>query len=159
MCWSRYGSGHGFILLNNPDLISVTAILYKLCQRYGDIRYKAAIKPIRLRLQDAVKLNDGTEDWRKEFFYEHPIFWVSGYSDIRERGITRNIDIPGLEGVIGSDYKYIRYFREPGDYFYEELFDRKNDPSDLSNLAGESEFSDLKVLLAEKTEDYIENLK
>ncbi len=116
-------------------------------------------KPEQMQGESIIKLNDGTKDWRKEFFYEHPIFLVSGYSDIRESGETRNIDIPGIEGVIGSDYKYVRYFREPGDYFYVELFDRKNDPTDLINLAGESKFSELQVSMAEQTEYYIEYLK
>jgi len=115
-------------------------------------------KPVRMQGESILKMKEGTDKWRTDFFYEHPVFRATGYSDIKG-GETRNIDIPGIEGIIGSDYKYIRYFREPGDYFYEELFDRKNDPSDLSNLTGESEFSELKVSFSEEIEDYIENLK
>jgi arylsulfatase A-like enzyme len=115
-------------------------------------------KPEQMQGESVLRLTEGADEWRTDFFYEHPVFLATGYSDIKG-GETRNIDIPGIEGIIGSNYKYIRYFREPGDYIYEELFDRKNDQSDLSNLAVESEFSELKVSYAKKIEDYIENLK
>ena len=110
----------------------------------------AGIKqPEQMQGESILKLIDGkTENWRNEFFYEHFIL---------KRGEV--CIIPGSEGVIAPDYKYIRYMKAPDNYIYDELFDRKNDKIELNNLVEVSEFKDLKTSLIEKTEEYIESLK
>ena len=48
---------------------------------------------------------------------------------------------------------------ELGKYIYEEMFDRKDDKTELNNLVGSSGFYDLKTSLVQKTENYIKELK
>lgn len=59
--------------------------------------------------------------WRHEFFYEHH-FDYGG-------------KIPSSEGVRIDNYKYIRYIGT--DPAYEELYDLKNDPYEVYNIAGD----------------------
>jgi arylsulfatase A-like enzyme len=106
-------------------------------------------KPRGMQGESLVKLTDGeSTDWRNEFFYEHYI--------LKSRDICI---IPGSEGVVGEDYKYIRYMKEPGKYIYEELFDRNNDSSEIDNLALNPSFTDLKEPFVRKTEKFILKLK
>lgn len=59
-----------------------------------------------------------TVKWREELFYEH---------------LFRHPMIPPTEGVRTRDWKYIRYLEsEP---LYEELYDLRSDPQELSNRA------------------------
>jgi arylsulfatase A-like enzyme len=58
-------------------------------------------------------------EWRKDFFYEH---------------LFERETIPKSEGVRTERFKYVRYFeRNP---VYEQLFDLKADPNEVTNLAG-----------------------
>jgi arylsulfatase A-like enzyme len=106
-------------------------------------------KPVKMQGESVINLIEGTaKNWRNEFFYEHFIL---------KRGEV--CIIPGSEGVVGKDFKYVRYMKEPGNYIYEEMFDRKGDKTELNNLVGSSGFYDLKTSLIQKTENYIEELK
>lgn len=93
-------------------------------------------------------INNKNTDWRTEFFYEHYIL---------KRGNV--CIIPGSEGIVGSDYKYIRYMKEPGKYIYEEMYDRKKDKLEINNLADNPEYSELKKTLIQETDDYIRKLR
>jgi arylsulfatase len=57
------------------------------------------------------------DEWRKEFFYEHPVISKASY-------------IPSLEALVRKDYKYMYW----PDYGYEQLFDLKKDPGELDDL-------------------------
>jgi hypothetical protein len=85
-------------------------------------------------LKALMKKNNGSP-WRKDFFCEN-MFMGQNY--------------PRIEGVRSVDFKYIRYFDKKKDQhhilslsatiqgeepIYEELFDLKNDPYELENLA------------------------
>ena len=57
-------------------------------------------------------------EWRKEFFYEHPI-------------IGGNIHyIPSSEALVRKNYKYMYW----PDYKYEQMFDLTNDPGELEDI-------------------------
>jgi len=62
-------------------------------------------------------------DWRTETFHEH--------FAVRSR-------IPAFEGLRNEKFKYVRYFDHEN---YEFLHDLKNDPDELTNLAGNSKYS------------------
>ena len=70
---------------------------------------------------------------REDFFYEH--LWT--YKDIY---------IPSTEGVVGKDYKYMRYFKSVDStrLIFEELYDRKNDPNEIHNLVDQPQWASLK---------------
>jgi arylsulfatase len=55
-------------------------------------------------------------DWRNEFYYEHPMH-------------LRKSQIPGSSALVRKEWKYIRWT----DFNFEELFDLKNDPFELNN--------------------------
>jgi arylsulfatase A-like enzyme len=57
--------------------------------------------------------------WRDEFLYEHPT-------------VTSKDRIPSSQGVIRRDWKYIEW----PEFDYRQLFDLKNDPGEIHNLAG-----------------------
>ena len=59
-------------------------------------------------------------DWRDEFFYEHPT-------------ITSRNRIPSSQGVIRRDWKYIEW----PEFDFQQLFDLRNDPGEIRNLAGQ----------------------
>jgi arylsulfatase len=61
-------------------------------------------------------LNDKVEDWREDFFYEHPPL--------------RDI-IPPSEALVSLDWKYMFW----PDHDYEQLFDLRNDPQEENDLA------------------------
>ena len=58
--------------------------------------------------------------WREEFFHEHPT-------------VTSRDRIPSSQGVIRGDWKYIEW----PEFDYTQLFDLKNDPGEIRNLAGQ----------------------
>lgn len=60
--------------------------------------------------------------WRDEFLYEHPT-------------ITRRERIPSSVGLVRRDLKYIRW----PEWDYEQLFDLRQDPDELTNLADDPE--------------------
>ena len=105
--------------------------------------------PEGMQGESLIKLiHDNSVNWRTEFFYEHYI--------LKRKDICI---IPGSEGVVGEDYKYIRYMKNPGQYIYEELYNRKSDAIEINNLADSSDFYDLKESYIRKTENYLLSLK
>jgi choline-sulfatase len=62
-------------------------------------------------------------DWRTETFHEH--------FAVRNR-------IPAFEGLRNENFKYVRYFDHDN---YEFLHDLKNDPDELTNLAGSPKYA------------------
>ena len=65
-------------------------------------------------------LNTKTPDWRDEFFYEHPT-------------VTNKDRIPSSQAVIQKRWKYIEW----PEFDYRQLFNLRNDPGEIRNLAGE----------------------
>jgi arylsulfatase len=74
-----------------------------------------------------------TPAWRDEFFYEHPT-------------ITSRDRIPSSQGVIRRDWKYV-YFPE---FDYEQLFNLKEDPQEVRNLAADAAYADQRVKMRQK---------
>lgn len=70
---------------------------------------------------------------RKDFFYEH--LWQ--YS---------HIYIPSTEGVVGEQFKYMRYFKgmDSTHIIFEEMYDLKSDPNEIHNLMGQSQWEGLR---------------
>eukprot|EP00984_Skeletonema_dohrnii_P018598 scaffold8718_cov110-Skeletonema_dohrnii-CCMP3373.AAC.2 len=62
-------------------------------------------------------LSPDRTDWRKEFFYEHPVINTKRY-------------VPASEALVRKDYKYMYW----PDYKYEQLFDLKVDPGEIDDL-------------------------
>ena len=65
-----------------------------------------------------------SEDWRKEFYYEH--YFVPDPS--------WNMFIPRNEGIRTAHWKYIQYI--DSDPLFEELYNLDRDPLETTNLAG-----------------------
>jgi len=82
-----------------------------------------------------------TEDWRTDFYYEHYF-----RPDNLE---TNQGNIPRSEGIHTIDWKYVRYFDE--EPVYEQLFDLRNDPWEVRNLAQDAGFSTQLAALRERT--------
>lgn len=72
-------------------------------------------------------------DWRTETFHEH--------FAVRSR-------IPSFEGLRNENFKYVRYFDHDN---YEFLHDLKNDPDELSNLAGNSKYAKVLRQMRQRT--------
>jgi len=70
--------------------------------------------------------------WRTEFFFEHLFN-------------SPAVFIPQTEGVLSADRKYVHYFnlRQPTDS-YEEVYNLKTDPQELTNLARQPQGKALK---------------
>ena len=66
-------------------------------------------------------LRSGRPVWRDEFFYEHPT-------------ITSKDRIPTSQAVVRRDWKYVEW----PEFDYRQLFDVKDDPGELKNLAADS---------------------
>lgn len=69
-----------------------------------------------------------TKPWREEFFYEFP---------------QVNHKIPPSRAIVRKDWKYIDWYMHDS----EELFDMKNDPFELHNVANHSEWETVKAEL------------
>ena len=59
--------------------------------------------------------------WRDEFFYEHPT-------------VTSKDRIPSSQAVVRRDWKYVEW----PEFDYQQLFDLKDDPGELRNLAADA---------------------
>jgi arylsulfatase len=66
-------------------------------------------------------LRSGRPVWRDEFFYEHPT-------------VTSKDRIPTSQAVVRRDWKYVEW----PEFDYRQLFDVKDDPGELRNLAADS---------------------
>jgi arylsulfatase len=66
-------------------------------------------------------LRRGRPVWRDEFFYEHPT-------------VTSKDRIPTSQAVVRRDWKYVEW----PEFDYRQLFDVKDDPGELKNLAADS---------------------
>jgi arylsulfatase len=82
-------------------------------------------------------LRDAPPRWRDEFFYEHPT-------------ITSRDRIPASQGVIRRDWKYV-YWPE---FEYEQLFDLKQDPDEIRNVAGQPAHADELARLRRSLEEW-----
>jgi arylsulfatase A-like enzyme len=72
-------------------------------------------------------------DNREDFFCEH--LWSS-----------KEVYIPSTEGVVGKQYKYMRYFKglDSTRLIFEELYDLKTDPNEIHNLDNLPQWQHLK---------------
>lgn len=97
----------------------------------------AGIKtPANMQGESFKPLVEGVKSkWRSDFYYNHLM-------DTE----TSKVYIPKSEGIVTNSYKYNRYFNgsNPDDFFYEELFNPKIDPLEITNLANNPERSELK---------------
>ena len=95
------------------------------------LRYANVPVPNTMQGQSLIQL-DKIEK-REDFFYEH--IWTN-----------KDIYIPSTEGVVGKQYKYMRYFKgvDSTHLIFEELFDLKTDPNEIHNLIGQTEWQPLK---------------
>lgn len=75
--------------------------------------------------------------WRDEFFHEHPT-------------ITNKDRIPSSQGVIRRDWKYIEW----PEFGYSQLFDLKNDPGEIRNLAGSPAYAGRQAQLRQRLESW-----
>jgi arylsulfatase len=62
--------------------------------------------------------------WREEFFYEHPT-------------VTSRDRIPSSQAVVRKDWKYVEW----PEFDYRQLFNLKDDPGEVRNLAADSDRS------------------
>jgi len=76
--------------------------------------------------------------WRKEFFYEHPMVSTAHY-------------IPSSEALVRKDFKYMYW----PDFDFEQLFDLKTDPGELEDLANSTD-PEMKDLLREMKSRFVE---
>jgi arylsulfatase A-like enzyme len=83
-------------------------------------------------------------EWRKEFFYEHRFK--------KESGKTK---IPPSEGVRTKRYKYLTYLG----HNFEELYDLKNDPHEINNLAQSSDNQNLLEKMRAKHRNHLQKVK
>ncbi len=91
-----------------------------------DVMQGKSIKPLMV--------NENIE-WRKEFYFDHLIETEGG-----------RIYLPKSEGLVGLNYKYVRYFNggDPDNFFFEELFSTKTDPLEINNLANNPDMAKIK---------------
>jgi arylsulfatase len=75
--------------------------------------------------------------WRDEFFYEHPT-------------ITSRDRIPSSQGVIRRDWKYVSF----PEFDYEQLFNLKEDPQEVRNLAADAAYADQRVKMRQKLDEW-----
>lgn len=80
--------------------------------------------------------------WRDEFFYEHPT--VLG----KER-------IPSSQGVIRRDWKYIEW----PEFGHQQLFDMKNDPGEIRNLAGHAAYASQQARMRQRLEAWRQRVR
>ena len=101
--------------------------------------------PDAMQGQDLMPIVRGTSNaWRSHFYYQHT------YNPESERGT-----IAESEGIRTKQRKYIRYPKTQP--LFEQLFDLKNDPKELVNLAMQSDQSSilnvLRLLCDQKAEE------
>ncbi len=85
-------------------------------------------------------LNGEVSQWRSEVFCEH---------------LYEHDEIPKSEMVRTNNLKYIRY---PENSNYEELYNHKLDPLEMTNLVADEKLNDHLVSLRKRCDSYIESL-
>jgi len=75
-----------------------------------------------------------SEEWRDDAFFEHTF---RSYND--------------WNGVRSEDFKYARYYNEPA----EVLYDLKNDPHELTNLASNPEYAPVLKKMQQRLAEYL----
>lgn len=100
--------------------------------------------PDDMQGKSMVGLLQGNEGvFREEFFYEHQFIRATwGHQPY----------IPGVEGVVRENVKYMRYLHGGDTIVYEELFDKKIADNELENLIESSDYQDLRSELQERTD-------
>ena len=76
-------------------------------------------------------------DWRDEFFYEHPT-------------VTSKNRIPASQGVVRRDWKYIEW----PEFGFRQVFDLRNDPGEISNLAGQPAHAGQEQRMRQRLEEW-----
>lgn len=79
--------------------------------------------PQQMQGKSLVDIVSGGITARKSFFYEHTFLGT--------------LQIPREEGLVTTDYKYMKYI----EHGYEELFNRKADPKETTNLAPDQKYA------------------
>jgi len=90
------------------------------------------------------------EDWRDEFFYEHAF--------IHATWGTKPM-IPGVEGIVRKDFKYMKYLHDTDEAIFEELFSVQKDPAEQENLMDDEQYQTTLKELKQKAENYKISLK
>ena len=85
----------------------------------------------------ALYLSAGAPDWRDEFFYEHPT-------------VTSKFRIPTSQGVVRPDWKYIEW----PEFGVRQLFDLRNDPGEIRNLASQPAHVGQEQRMRERLEEW-----
>ena len=98
--------------------------------------------PQRYQGRSLKPITDGKtpEQWRTDTFHEH--------FAVRNR-------IPAFEGIRNADFKYVRYFDHGN---YEFLHDLKNDPDELTNLAGDPNYAAVLKEMRERADQRVDEL-
>jgi arylsulfatase A-like enzyme len=107
-------------------------------------------RPEAMQGRDLMQAVSGTaESWRSDFFYEN--LWPASARPY----------IPSTEGVIAGRYKYMRYFssRRPDEVIFEEMYDLKHDPGELSNLIDAADSREQRSRLVKAVLAFREELK
>ena len=81
-------------------------------------------------------------DWRDEFFYEHPT-------------VTSKNRIPSSRAVVGKDWKYVEW----PEFGFQQLFDLRNDPGEIRNLAEEPSFAGRLLRMRQQLEAWRERAR
>lgn len=79
------------------------------------------------------------EDWRQEFYYEHRF---------------PHPRIPQSEGIVGHRFKFLRY--PDTDPIQEELYDLRNDPLEVHNLARQPDYADTLATMQKKCTEFFQ---
>ncbi|MFC1606954.1 sulfatase [Candidatus Latescibacterota bacterium] len=85
------------------------------------------------------RLYGGTLTWRRDFLFEHHF---------------THDKIPKSEGVISLRYKYMRYIEQ--NPVYEELYDLKNDPHEVRNLATDGSYLSMLAGMRKRCDELID---
>ena len=100
--------------------------------------------PERMQGRDLTPLVAGRRvPWRSEFFYDH--LCIGGKR------------IPRSEGVVTGRWKFLRYIDQKPPY--EELYDRKNDRHETTNLAGQARHRKVLEDLRKRCTEYRRTLR
>lgn len=75
--------------------------------------------------------------WRGEFLYEHPT-------------VTSRDRIPSSQGVVRKDWKYIEW----PEFDFRQLFDLRNDPGEIRNLAGQPSHAGRQLRMRQELEEW-----